>query len=99
VDDPGPRQFGEARVEVQRSTVEPYDRSKADPEEAITESIERPGGGTRPRVAKGAPPSGCPSSAPDPLASSWPHPMRFKPSACPRSKRASSRSLARVPPL
>jgi hypothetical protein len=26
---------------VQRATVDPYERSKVDPEEAITESIER----------------------------------------------------------
>ncbi|MDQ3773739.1 MAG: hypothetical protein M3461_04915 [Pseudomonadota bacterium] len=41
MDDPGPRYFGEVRVDLQRSTVEPYDRSKTGPEGAITESIER----------------------------------------------------------
>jgi hypothetical protein len=39
VGDPGLRQFGEVRVEVQRSTVEPCDRSNADPEEAIIELL------------------------------------------------------------
>jgi hypothetical protein len=37
--------------------------------------------------------------APKPLASSWVHPMRFKAPLCSRSSRASSRSIARVPPL
>lgn len=41
MDDPGPRYFGEVRVELQRSTVEPYDRSKTGSEGAITDSIER----------------------------------------------------------
>ena len=44
-------------------------------------------------------PSGCPSWVPAPLASSWPHPMRFNASPCSRSSRASSRSLTRVPPF
>ena len=55
MEDPGPWQFGEVRVGVQRSTVETYDGSKTDPEGAITESIERLAAARRPRVAKGAP--------------------------------------------
>jgi hypothetical protein len=96
VDDPGPRQFGEVRVEVQRSTVDPYERSKADPEEAITESIERLAAARE--SPKGGPLLGAPRGCLTPLASSWPHLMRFNASPCSRSSRPSSRSIARVPP-
>ena len=48
---------------------------------------------------KGRPLLGAPRGRLTPLASSWPHPMRFNASPCSRSSRASSRSLARVPPF